>query len=193
MKMKKDEMPFRLRNFLPLFAHCKAKYWEQIEGMAAFIGKQPRTVEAYCSYHEDRMISADDYMRVAVEAIKRKSKSSLSPAFIIFDENGDQLFEAQKLCQAMFLADVEGAGWVATPRGVGQVKHVSTPAGRRSRLRRLVRDGTVQKHVIAAMFGFDQHCLVDYQLEDVDWLSTPDELRLHQLENFARAQMREAA
>lgn len=191
--MKKDEMPFRLREFLPLFADRKAKYWEQIEGMADFLEKQPRTVEAYCSYREDRTISADDYWRVTVEAVKRKSKSMMSPNFLVFDDNGDQLFECQKLCQAMFLADVEGASWAATPRGAWQVKHRSAAAGRRSRLRRMVRDDIVKKHVICAMFGFDKHCLVDYQLEDVDWLSSPDELRLYQLENFARSVIGEAA
>lgn len=193
MKMKRDEMPFRLRDFLPQFAHRKAKYWEQIEGMAEFLGKQPRTVEAYCSYREDRTISPDDYMRVAVEWIKRRSKSSMSPNFIVVDDNGDQLYECQWLWQAMFLSDVEGAGWHATPRGAWQVKGLSAPAGRRSRLRRLVRDGIVQKDVICALFGFDQWCLVDYQLEGVEWLSTPDELPLAQLENFARAQIGEAA
>ncbi|MBX5152583.1 hypothetical protein HJB78_16555 [Rhizobium lentis] len=193
MKMLKSEMPFRLRAFLPLFADRKAKYWEQIEGMADFLGKQPRTVEAYCSYREDRTISADDYWKVGVEWVKRKSRSTSKPAFLVLDDNGDQLFECQWLWQAMFLSDMEGASWRATPRGVGQIKFFTAPAGRRSRLRRLVRDDIVDRKIICAMFDFDEHCLIDYQMEGVSWLSTPDEMRLQMLEHVYRAQIGVAA
>ncbi|MBY5407416.1 hypothetical protein HFO98_02835 [Rhizobium leguminosarum] len=194
MKMKKDEMPFRLRELLPKFGpDRKAKYWEQIEGMADFLGKQPRTVEAYASYSEDRTVSADDYWRVVVEWVKRKSRSTAAPAFLVLDDNGDQLYETQWPWQAMFLADVEGTSWGATPRGVGQMRFFTAPAGRRSRLRRLVRDDIIGRKIICAMFDFDEHCLVDYQLEGVGWLSTPDEMRLQMLEHVYRAQTSAAA
>ncbi|MGO6881372.1 hypothetical protein ACCS44_21150 [Rhizobium ruizarguesonis] len=198
MKMKKNEMPLRLREFLPMFdterrSKKPGKFRRQVEGMADFLGKQPRTVEAYCSTSEDRTISADDYWRVSVEWVKRKSRSTSEARFIVLDDNGDQLYETQTMGQASFLADVEGAFWGTTPVGAWQKMHFTAAAGRRSRLRRLVRDGIVGNHVICAIFEFDAFCLVDYQLEDVDWLSTPDELRLHQLETWVRNTMGEAA
>ncbi|MGO6676464.1 hypothetical protein [Rhizobium leguminosarum] len=191
MRMKKNEMPFRLREFLPMFdtergSSKPGKFRRQVEGLAEFLCKQPRTVEAYCSTSEDRTISADDYWQTAVEWVKRKSRSTSEPRFIVYDDNGDQLYETQTMWQAMFLADVDGAVWGATPLRAWQRRHFTAAVGRRSRLRRLARDGIVEKHVICAVFNFDQHCLVDYQLEGVDWLSTPDEFRLHQLETFVR-------
>ncbi len=116
MKMKKDELPYRLRDFLPAFGpRPRSKRFEQIEGMAEFLGKQPRTVEAYCSIREDRTISPDDYWKVAVEWVKRRSRSTMAPNFIVLDDNGDQLFECRWLWQAQFLADVERDPWVAMP------------------------------------------------------------------------------
>ncbi|MGO8034940.1 hypothetical protein [Rhizobium leguminosarum] len=198
MKMKKNEMPFRVREFLPMFdtergSSKPGKFRRQVEGLAEFLCKQPRTVEAYCSTSEDRTISADDYMRVAVEWMKRKSRSASAPRFVVYDDNGDQLYETQKMGQASFLADVEGSFWSATSFGAWQRKHFTAAAGRRSRLRRLVRDGIIGNRMICAVFEFDEHCLVDYQLEDVDWLSTPDEYRLHQLETWVRNTTGEAA
>jgi hypothetical protein len=196
--MKKNEMPFRLREFLPMFdtergSKKPGKFRRQVEGLAEFLCKQPRTVEAYCSTSEDRTISSDDYWLTAVEWMKRKSRSTSAPRFLVFDDNGDQLYETQTMGQATFLSDVEGAFWGATPLGAWQRRNFTAAAGRRSRLRRLVRDDIIGNHVICAIMDFDAYCLVDYQLEGVDWLSTPDEFKLHQLETIVRNMTGEAA
>ncbi|UFW65778.1 hypothetical protein RlegWSM1455_07080 [Rhizobium laguerreae] len=85
----------------------------------------------------------------------------------MLDDNGDQLYETQTMGQASFLADVQGAFWGTTPCGC-LAKDALAAAGRRSRLRHLVRDGIVGNYVICAIFEFYAFCLVDYQLEDVD-------------------------
>ncbi|CAN7257403.1 hypothetical protein LJR098_001053 [Rhizobium sp. LjRoot98] len=194
MIMKKVEMPYRLRDFLPMFGdEPKAKHAEQVEGLAEFLGKRPRTIEAYLSYSEDRTISPDDYWSVAVEWIKRRSRSNMNPAFVVLDDNGDQLYECQWLWQAQFLADVEGASWVAQPSGHWQKGGSDDRAQSRSRLRRLLRSGLVTADQVCDVFNFDRWCLVDYQLEGVEWLSTPDELRLRVLEAFAAERLGEAA
>ncbi|MGX9991630.1 hypothetical protein ACS4RR_021105 [Rhizobium sp. Z1P35] len=197
MKMKHHEMPYRLRDLLVKFGPTpKAKYAEQIEGLAEFLGKEPRTIEAYASYNEDRTISPDNYWRVCVEWVKRTARSTASPgsAFVIFDDNDDQLFEARWLWQAQFLADVEGASWVAGPSGQWQLKSgLDERAQRRSRLRRLLRSGLVTADQVCDVFNFDHWCLVDYQMEGVTWNSTPDELRLRVLEAYAREKIGEAA
>lgn len=193
MKMKKDELSYRLREFLPMFADRKAKFADQIEGLAEFLGKQPRTIEAYLSTREDRTISPDNYFAVATEWVKRRSKSQMNPAFIVLDDNGDQLFETQWLWQASFLADLEGASWIATQTGHWQKGGFDNQAQRRSRLRRLIQSGVVTEVEICDVYNFDRWCLVDHQLEGVDWLSTPDELRLRVLEAYAAEQIGEAA
>ncbi len=194
MKMKKDEMPYRLRDFLAIFGPTpRARHAEQVEGLAEFLGKQVRTVEAYLSYSEDRTISPDNYWRVAVEWIKRRSRSDLKSAFVVLDDNGDQLFECQWLWQAQFLTDVEGGSWIAQTSGHWQKGDVDDRAQRRSRLRRLLRSGLVTSDQVCDVFNFDRYCLVDYQMEGVDWLSTPDELRLRVLEAYAAERLGEAA
>ncbi|MGO4569055.1 hypothetical protein AB4Z52_29410 [Rhizobium sp. 2YAF20] len=191
MKMKIDEMPYRLREFLPVFGPTfKAKLAERIEGLAEFLGKQPRTIEAYLSYREDRAISAEDYWRVAVEWVKRKARSKMEPGFIVYGIDDESMFETQWYWQARFLSDVEGSQ--IAMRRLPAAHRMDERMERRSRLRHLVRDNIVSKQQICEVFAFDEHCLVDYQLEGVDWLSTPDELRLRVLEGFVAEQIGEA-
>ncbi|MEY9198472.1 hypothetical protein ABIA16_003588 [Sinorhizobium fredii] len=198
MKMMHHEMPFRLRDLLPAFeiytGDKKAtKFARQIEGMAEFLNKQPRTVEAYLSYSRERMIPADDYWAVAVEWVKRRAKASgLKPQFVVLDDNGDRVFECQWLWEATFLADTEGSSWQQV-RCLWSTNQLDERGQRRSRLRRLVRSGLVAPDQVCDVFNFDRHCLVDYQMEGVTWGSTPDELRLRVLEQYAAERLGEAA
>lgn len=204
LTMKQHEMPFRLRDLLPAFEietgrKNDTKLTRQIEGLAEFLHKQPRTIRAYMAYSGERMISADDYWATAVQYVKRRAKASVratgEPSFIVLDYNEDPIYETVWLWQATFLADVEpeAAEWRARNRGQWQVKGFDEAMQRRSRIRRLVRDNIISKETICQVMDFDEHCLVDYQMEGVEWRSTPDETKLQTLERMEAEVLRVAA
>lgn len=196
MRMMKSEMPFRLRTFLPVFdtergSKKPGKFRRQAEGLADFLCKQPRTIEAYLSSSEDRTISADDYWKTAIEWTKRKAKPSGEPGFIVHGDDDEPLFETNFYWQARFLADVEGNQ--ICMRRLTASYQMDERMYRRCRLRRIVRSGVLEKSLICTLLRMDEYCLVDHQLEGVDWLSTPDELRLRTLENWVAEELGEAA
>jgi len=153
IKMIHHEVPYRLRDLLPAFetdtGHKKAtKYACQIEGVAEFLNKQPRTVEAYLSYSRERTIPA-----------KRRAKASgLKPQFVVLDDNGDRLYECQWFWQAAFLADIEGSSWRQV-RCLWSSRQLDERGQRRARLRRLMRSGLVTPDQVCDVFNFDRHCL----------------------------------
>ncbi len=176
-----------------------SKLTRQVEGLSEFLHKQPRTIRAYMAYSGERMISAEDYWAMAIEYVKRRAKASVrsvgEPSFVVLDYNEDPLFEAVWLWQAVFLTDVEpeAAEWRARNRGQWQVRGFDETTQRRSRLRRLVRNDILSKKTICQVMDFDEYCLVDYQMEGVEWRSTPDETKLQTLERMEAETMGLAA
>ncbi len=205
LKMRKDEMPFRVRDMLPAFEietgrRQDSKLTRQVAGLAEFLHKQERTIRSYISYSSsERMMTAEDYHATAVEYVKRKARASVrstgEPSFVVLDYNEDPLFEAVWHWQAVFLTDVEpeAAEWRARNRGQWQVRGFDEAMQRRSRLRRLVRNDILSKKTICQVMDFDEYCLVDYQMEGVEWRSTPDERKLRVLEDMQAEMMGVAA
>jgi hypothetical protein len=194
--MKYHEMPMRLRDFLPAFqietGRKESDFAKQVEGLAEFLHKQPRTIRSYLSTsRHERMISAEDYWKVTVEWVKRRSKSSRKDAFFVLDSNGDQIYEAVWQWQATFLVDVceEAAEIHVRKQDEWQLRQLDDPAKRRSRLRRLVRNRILKTETICEVMEFDLYCLVDYQMEGVDWRSSPEETKLQTLERMEAKMM----
>ncbi|MBO9170898.1 hypothetical protein [Rhizobium sp. L245/93] len=192
MKMHKSEMPMRLRTFLPAFGDRLA---DQVHEVAEFLGKAPRTIEAYISHSLERMIPAEDYERLAAEWVRRKNRKQVNRTFAmyaVFDENGDWLTDAAFLYHAVYIADVDGVSY--TPlNGFHCFQKPDERMQRRSRLRRLLRSGLVTREQVCEVFGVGDYCLTDYTLEAVSWLSTPDDFKLRVLEAFVTERLGEVA
>lgn len=205
LKMKKDEMPYRLRDLLPAFEietgrRQASKLARQVAGLAEFLHKQERTIRSYISYSSsERMMPAEDYWSTGVEYVKRRARASVrshgKPDFFVHDYNHHQLYEAMWMWQTVFLADVDqqAGGWKAFVRGQFRDREFDEAMQRRSRLRRLVRNDVLTLETICEVMEFDLYCLVDYQMEGVDWRSTPSETKLQALERLQAEMIGEAA
>lgn len=203
-RMKQNELQGRLQDFLPMFILTRRKglsrtdqLIDQVCGLAAFLGREDEEVWRWYETRNGRggkdldpLMPADDYWRMVVEWVRRKSTGY--EGFLVYDQNGQVTYTTRALWQAEFLSTVDGHH-VWRPKIPTRPIHVSAEMDRRSRLRRLVHGGILSKEEICGVFEFDQHTLVDYQLEGVWWLSTPDETRLRKLERMAAMRVQRAA
>ncbi|CDN46814.1 Hypothetical protein RG540_CH06240 [Neorhizobium galegae bv. orientalis str. HAMBI 540] len=198
-------MPYRLRDLLPAFEietgnRKDTKLTRQVAGLAEFLHKQERTIRSYISYSSaERMMPAEDYWATAVEWVKRRARASVrvhgKPDFFVRDHNHHQIYETVWMWQAVFLGDVDqqAEGWKAYVRGQSRVREYDEAMQRRSRLRHIVRNDILSLETICDVMEFDLYCLTDYQMEGVDWRSTPSETKLQTLERMQAEMIGEAA
>lgn len=129
---------------------------------AEWLGVSPRTIDAWCSANDPRVISAELLMELAVGATI--NEAPLLEADQIYDVvTGDEIITS--------LRDVGHAAYIADLRGYEVVRRDGKPVRMteeqqvRSRLRKIIASGHLSLRQISQWIGGDEYALVDRIME----------------------------
>jgi len=163
---------------------------------AQIIGKTTRTVEAYRARSEDRQISADDLMKIFVEATARFAVIPRVPRvpITVFSSFGSPMVRVHSIFSASFLADMYGGHWQIEDGHHVVPRHLPERASRKSCLRTLLHTRAVTVEEACAALDCCPYALVAMQIEEplVD-VAAPSIEGLARLNMIATERMGEAA
>lgn len=161
---------------------------------ARILGVSLRSVDAWCAPSDPRIIPADKLMQLAIEAHFRELYVANHMKVIdIYDDCDDLIGSTNRAADATFLADVH-CGRIAmrlTKRGLSTPEFImSEEQILRSRLRRIVASGKIDKRPICRTLGCNEYVLIDMQSEigRGRFGRTPDRVGIEILESYIWAQ-----
>lgn len=136
---------------------------------ARVLGVSLKLVEAWCDPSEPNVMPADKLMQLAIEAHFRELFiSDYGKIIDIYDDCEVLIGSANNAEKASFLADTHCGRIVMRPREVRwptpEIK-MSDEQLLRSRLRKTVSSGSVDKRQICRTLGCDEYVLIDMQSE----------------------------
>ncbi len=129
---------------------------------ADWVGVSARTIDAWCSASDPRVISAELLMELAVGATI--SEASIMEADQIYDVvNGDEIITTLRDAgQAAYIADLRGYEVV---RRDGKPVRLTEEQQVRSRLRKIIASGHLTLRQISQWVGGDEYAVVDRIME----------------------------
>lgn len=166
---------------------------------ARILGVSLRSVDAWCAPSDPRVIPADKLFQLVIEAhFCELYVVNHSKVIDIYDDCDDLIGSTNRVADASFLADVHCGRIVMRPTKSG----LSTPEIimseeqiLRSRLRKIVASGKIDRRQICRTLGCDEYVLIDMQSEigRGRFGRTPDRTGVEILESYVWAQAGEAA
>lgn len=164
---------------------------------ARALGVSLRSIDAYCAPSDHRVIPADKLFQLVIEAHFRELYVINHQKTIdIYDDNDDLIGSTNRESDASFLADVHcGRLLMRRPEYVKSAPAIvmSDELKLRSRLRRIVASGKIDKRQICRTLGCDEYVLVDMQSElgRGKYGRMPDRTGVEILESYVRGQFEE--
>jgi len=136
---------------------------------ARILGVSLRSIDAWCAPSDPRLIPADKLMQLVIEAHFRELYVVNHMKIIdIYDDCEELIGSTNHAADASFLADVHCGRIVMRPPGGGwttpEIKVLEEQL-LRSRLRKIVASGKVDKRQICRTLGCDEYVLIDMQSE----------------------------
>lgn len=165
---------------------------------ARTLGVSLRSIEAYCAPSDPRVIPADKLMQLVIEAHFRELYVvNHAKTIDIYDDCDDLIGSTNRLSDASFLADTHCGRIVMRPAKFGSTPEIiiSEELKLRSRLRRIVASGKIDKRQIFRTMGCDEYVLIDMQSElgRGQYGRMPDLMGVEILESYIRSQFEEYA
>ncbi|WP_276117955.1 hypothetical protein [Pararhizobium qamdonense] len=166
---------------------------------ARILGVSLRSIDAWCAPSDPRVIPADKLMQLVIEAHFRELYViNYSKIIDIYDDCDDLIGSTNRAADASFLADTHcrriamrprGGGW-ATPELIMSEEQIL-----RSRLRKIVTSGEIEKRQICRTLGCDEYALIDMQseLRRARFGRMPDRTGIEILEGYVWGQSGEYA
>lgn len=166
---------------------------------ARILGVSLRSIDAWCAPSDPRIIPADKLMQLVVEAHYRELYVVNHQKIIDIYGGLDELIgSTNRAPDASFLADVHGGSMAMRPTKYGglipQIE-MSQEQILRSRLRRIVAAGKIDREQICRTLGCDEWVLIDMQSEigRGRFGRMPDRTGVEILESYVWAQSGEYA
>ncbi len=136
---------------------------------ARILGVSLRSIDAWCAPSDPRVIPADKLMQLVIEAHFRELYIVNHMKIIdIYDDCEELIGSTNRAADASFLADLHCGRSVMRPRGgrwaTPEIKFLEEQL-LRSRLRKIVASGSVDKRQICRTLGCDEYVLIDMQSE----------------------------
>jgi hypothetical protein len=136
---------------------------------ARILGVSLRSIDAWCAPSDPRVIPADKLMQLVIEAHVRELYVVNHQKIIdIYDDCDELIGSANRAPDASFLADVHCGRIVMRPPENGWRTPeilMSDEQLLRSRLRKTVASGKIDKRQICRTLGCDEYVLIDMQSE----------------------------
>lgn len=157
-----------------------------------------RSIDAYCAPSDPRVIPADKLFQLVIEAHFRELYVINHQKTIdIYDDCDDLIGSTNRVSDASFLADTHCGRIVMRPTKFGSAPEIvmSEEQILRSRLRKIVASGKVEKRQICRTLGCDEFVLIDMQSEmgRGQYGRKPDRTGVEILESYVRGQFEEYA
>ncbi|MGO8476280.1 hypothetical protein ACC739_30155 [Rhizobium ruizarguesonis] len=135
---------------------------ERRDDAANWVGVSTRTVDAWCSASDPRVISADMLMELAVGATI--NQASIMDADQIYDvvTDGEIIASLRDVGHAAYIADLRGYEVV---RRDGKPVRMTEEQKVRSRLRKIIASGHLTLKQISDVTGGDEYAVVDKIVE----------------------------
>ena len=136
---------------------------------ARILGVSLRSVDAWCAPSDPRVIPSEKLIQLVIEAHFRELYVVNHMKIIdIYDDCEELIGSTNRAADASFLADLHCGRMVMRPRegrwATPEIK-VSEEQLLRSRLRKIVASGSVDKRQICRTLGCDEYVLIDMQSE----------------------------
>jgi len=136
---------------------------------ARILGVSLRSIDAWCAPSDPRVIPSGKLMQLVIEAHFRELYVVNHMKIIdIYDDCEELIGRTNRAVDASFLADLHCGRMVMRPRGgswaTPEIK-VSEEQLLRSRLRKIVASGSVDKRQVCRTLGCDEYVLIDLQSE----------------------------
>lgn len=165
---------------------------------ARILGVSLRSIDAYCAPSDPRVIPADKVMQLVIEAHFRELYvANFQKIIDIYDDCDDLIGSTNRVADASFLADVHCGQIAMRPVKFGSTPEIimSEEQILRSRLRKIVASGKVEKRQICRTLGCDEYVLIDMQSEigRGKYGRIPDRTGIEILESYVRGQFEEYA
>ena len=166
---------------------------------ARSLGVSLRSIDAWCAPSDPRLIPADKLMQLVIEAHYRELYVANHAKIIdIYDDCDDLIGSTNRAADAAFLADVHCGRMTMRPPKYERFRSeiiMSEEQILRSRLRKIVASGKVDKRQICRTLGCDEYALVDMQSEmgRGKFGRMPDKIAVEILESYVWAQSGEHA
>lgn len=165
---------------------------------ARILGVSLRSIDAWCAPSDPRVIPADKLFQLVIEAHFRELYVVNHQKIIdIYDDCDDLIGSTNRASDASFLADVHCGRIVMRPTKFGSAPEIvmSEEQILRSRLRRIVASGKVEKRQICRSLGCDEYILIDMQSEmgRGKYGRQPDRTGVEILESYVRGKFEEYA
>lgn len=161
---------------------------------ARAVGVSLRAVESWCEPADPRLIPADKLFQLVVEAHYRELYVVNHQKIIdIYDDRDELVGSTNRESDASFLADVHcGRMMMRRPRYATSAPAIimSEELKLRSRLRRIVASGKIDRRQICRTLGCDEYVLIDMQSEigRHQFGRMPDRVGVEILESYVRSQ-----
>lgn len=135
---------------------------ERREAAAEWLGVSPRTIDAWCSASDPRVISAEMLMELAVGATI--NEAPLLAADQIYDvvSDGEIIASLRDVGHAAYIADLRGYEVI---RRDGKPVRMTEEQQVRSRLRKIIASGHLTLRQISQWTGGDEYAVVDRIVE----------------------------
>ena len=157
-----------------------------------------RSIDAYCAPSDPRIIPSDKLFQLVIEAHFRELYVANYQKIIdIYDDCDDLIGSTNRVADASFLADVHCGRIAMRPAKFGPTPEITMSDEQilRSRLRRIVASGKIDKKQICRTLGCDEYVLIDMQSEMCrgKYGRMPDRTGIEILESYVRGQFDECA
>lgn len=165
---------------------------------ARALGVSLRSIDAYCAPSDHRVIPADKLFQLVIEAHFRELYVINHQKTIdIYDDCDELIGSTNRVPDALFLADAHCGRIAMRPPKYGSTPEIiiSEEQILRSRLRRIVASGKVEKRQICRSLGCDEYVLIDMQSEmgRGKFGRMPDRVGVEILESYVQGQFEEVA
>lgn len=165
---------------------------------ARALGVSLRSIDAYCAPSDPRIIPADKLLQLVIEAHFRELYVVNHTKIIdIYDDCDELIGSTNRATDAAFLADTHCGRIAMRPAKFGSTLEITMSEEQilRSRLRRIVASGKIDKRQICRSLGCDEYILVDMQSEICrgKYGRMPDRVGVEILESYVQGQFEEVA
>jgi hypothetical protein len=179
------------------YIECLGDRGERRDSAAMALGVSRRTIDAWCSPADPRVIPAAQMLQLVTEVTFRQSPGiDYQRMLDIYDSAGDLMATTSKRAIALYIADIARSEIQARQfRGVTRPVTITADELTRSKLRKLVFSNILSKKQICSTLGCDEYVLIGMMTEVARhrYGRMPDAFKLALLETYVGDQVEECA